>query len=58
MTAVTADAELAVAVTNVTYAPVDTDQYIYRYVTTFAEDAGMGVPVVYSELRQIGIRQP
>lgn len=38
--------------------PADTDQYIYRYVTTFEADAGMGVPVVYSELRQIGITQP
>jgi len=38
--------------------PPDTDEYVYRYVTTFHEDAGMGVPVVDSELRQIWISQP
>jgi hypothetical protein len=38
--------------------PPDTDQYIYRYVTRVGPDAGMGVPVVYSELQQIGISQP
>jgi hypothetical protein len=38
--------------------PPDTDQFIYRYVTTVAEDQGMGVPVVVSELRQIEITQP
>lgn len=38
--------------------PPDTDEYIYRYVTTFETDAGMGVPVVHSELRQIWISQP
>jgi hypothetical protein len=38
--------------------PPDTVEYVYRYVTTFHEDAGMGVPVVDSELTQILIEQP
>jgi hypothetical protein len=38
--------------------PPDTDEYVYRYVTKFEGDAGMGVPAVYSELTQIWISQP
>lgn len=38
--------------------PADTDQYVFRYVTSAKGDSGMGVPVVTSELRQIWISQP
>jgi hypothetical protein len=38
--------------------PPNTDLYIYRPVTDFHEDAGMGVPVVDSEYKQIWISQP
>jgi hypothetical protein len=38
--------------------PADTDEYVYRPVTSFRGDQGTAIPTVVTELRQIWISQP